>query len=89
MAALVKGHAGTKRASTPTDNGAGRVPSCLSFPLLGSRVNGVFLDLQHRACEWPKLVGEGEHPSPEETKRRNKPSRFCNFFSVNLRTPNI
>lgn len=94
MAAWVKGHAGTKRASTPMGNGAGRVPSSPSFPVLGStvvsiRANGVFLNPQYRVCEWQKLVVEGKYPYPEERKTRNKPARFCNFFCVNLRTPNI
>lgn len=86
MAALVKGHAGTNRASIHMDNGTGRVPSCPSFPALGStmvciKINGMFLDHQYRACEWQKLVGEDEHPYPEERERRNKPSRSCNFLS--------
>lgn len=52
-------------------------------------INGVFLDPRHKAYEWQQLVGEDGPPYPEETERRDKPSRFCNFFSVNLRTSNI
>lgn len=76
------------------DNGAGRARSCPFFPVLGSTmvcisINGVFLDPRHKAYEWQQLVGEDGPPYPEETERRDKPSRFCNFFSVNLRTSNI
>lgn len=70
---------------TPIGNGAGSVPSSPSFPVLGStvvciRVAGVFLDPQYRACEWKKLIGEGEHPYPEDREKKISLQGFAISF---------